>query len=60
MPGIIEPEEAAIKISKAICSNKRLVTLPWKSGYLWRIFSIMPGKFYDSLILWTKKNIYNN
>ena len=54
MPGILSSGAAAEIIASAIRRRKRQVTFPWPSKIIWTVFRILPGRFYDTLILWAK------
>lgn len=50
MPGLISADKAAEIIMNKTRRKARITVLPWTSGGLWTIFSLMPGSLYDWLI----------
>jgi short-subunit dehydrogenase len=57
MPGIVSAKYAAQVIAKAIENKKIDIALPWQSAYLWKIFSLLPDKIYDYLMVTAKNAI---
>ncbi len=55
MPGILNPDQAACIIARAIDRRVSRIVFPWQSRFIWGIFSVMPGWFYDEVILLAKK-----
>jgi NAD(P)-dependent dehydrogenase (short-subunit alcohol dehydrogenase family) len=50
MPGLISADRAAAIIINKTTRKTRIAVLPWTSGGLWTVFSLMPGAVYDWLI----------
>lgn len=50
MPGLISADKAAALIINKTNRKTRIAVLPWTSGGLWTVFSLMPGPLYDWLI----------
>jgi hypothetical protein len=50
MPGLISADKAAAIIINKTKRKTRITVLPWTSGGLWTVFSLMPGAVYDWLI----------
>ena len=57
MPGIVSANYAAKAIVDAIKKRKIDSALPWQSAFLWKIFSILPDKIYDFLMVTAKSAI---
>jgi short-subunit dehydrogenase len=54
MPGILSPGQAAALIARSIGKQRRVITLPWQSRFIWTVFRVLPGVVYDQLIIWAK------
>lgn len=50
MPGLITADNAATLIGRKVRRKVRTAVLPWTSGGLWTVFSLMPDALYDWLI----------
>jgi short-subunit dehydrogenase len=57
MPGIVSADYAAKVIINAIKKRKIDVALPWQSAFLWKVFSVLPDKIYDFLMVSAKSVI---
>ncbi len=47
MPFILEPEEAAKRMVRAIESGKKFTVIPWQMGLVGRILKLLPNWLYD-------------
>lgn len=54
MPGLIGAQKAARLIATAIERRKRIKTLPWQSRLIWNFLHVLPGRFYDRVIIRAK------
>lgn len=55
MPGLMEPEEAASKIGRAIAHNCRTIIIPWQSKIIWGLLILMPNILFDKFIIFAKR-----
>jgi short-subunit dehydrogenase len=51
MPFILEPDEAAKRMAKAIDSGKSLTVIPWQMGLVGKIMKLLPNWLYDLVFM---------
>ena len=49
MPFLISSDEAAVRIARAIASNRRLAVIPWQMALVSLLLRALPGALYDRL-----------
>jgi len=50
MPFLMQPDEAARKIARAIARRKRFYVLPWQMALAGRVFRALPRPLYDRIL----------
>lgn len=56
MPGMLTAKDAARHIREAIARSERVYVFPWQERLIWGTLSLIPGRVYDSIITWLKRN----
>lgn len=51
MPGLLEPDAAAVAILKALGQGREKLVLPRRTGWLSRALDLLPDAWYDALLL---------
>jgi len=49
MPFLLEADDAARRISRAIAAKRRFAVIPWQMAVVGRILRVLPGPIYDRL-----------
>lgn len=49
MPFLLEVDDAARRISRAIAAKRRFAVIPWQMAVVGRILRVLPGPIYDRL-----------
>jgi len=51
MPGLMEPDEAATQLLKAVARGREHIVLPRRIGWLSRALSLLPARWHDRILL---------
>lgn len=51
MPGLLEPDDAARRLLRAVAAGRELIVLPRRTGWLARALALLPARLHDRILL---------